>query len=213
VHQHPAHLIAHANLVSLDIALRQLAGAMRRVTVAIRISGDRGTIKAWAPATGPAPVGGHGDPVGDAILHATTVTDHPLAERYRNSVATVCWIAAKVLTPEQSNGQPPMRRLRDHLAGLTPATATELTKWVTEEDRKIRFDLNMWHGGVHLPGVRCPACNHVALTARGDSGFVTCQNETCLCAGDTCPCAMPIRATGYPHIWAADKLSTWRVAA
>jgi hypothetical protein len=212
-HQHPAHLTAHANLVSLDTALRHLATAMRRLAVAVRVYGDRGTVKAWAPATGPASVGGHGDPVGDAILNMATVTDHPFADRYRNSVATICWIAAKVLTPDQSPGQPPMRRLRDHLHELAPTTAAELAKWVEEENQTIRVALDMGPDLQHLPAVTCPACDQVSLAVRPNPGVVLCTNPTCICAGGNCWCGMYVLAVGRQHIWTTAQLGTWKVAA
>lgn len=164
-------------------------------------------IQAWRPMIGPAGGGGYGygDPASRAAVDhlEPEVRDGRLARLNSSTTATLAWLAARLQLPAASD---PLAALAAAIPQLRPATSRELALWLDEADQTIRERLALDHAGQLLPGLRCPRCArrqlHAHTTGPRPTWTITCPD--CLCAGDTCPCRMPIRAVDVPHIWGHD---------
>ncbi len=215
---HPNRLHAQAALWSLDTALRQLGDAIRRSHAATRsLYDDGGQLQAWRVAEGPRPTSGHADPVADAhhILLTATLHDGRLEQRYSNTIATMSWLAAKVLGDRLTLGHPPVTQLLNHAATIPLPAAAELAKWATNEDQLVRRELDLPDSTRHIPGATCPACNRVSLgltPIRGDN-LITCTNPECHCTGTQCRCDMPTQDAGIRHIWTSAQARARKAAA
>lgn len=163
--------------------------------------------------------GGHGDPVSGVALSGLR---EPRPNRFQqladNVTSTLGWLADTLGAPPASD---PLLRLN----ALTPlpGTAATLTRWLTENDQRIRTTLTMSPNLWAVPGSpECPGCKvrslYVQTAAPSDLWTVICR-AGCLCSGQGCRCDMPIKVEGVAHIWdrsapfLADALTTTAAAA
>jgi len=151
-------------------------------------------------------LGGHGDPVGTLALLDTSHDHDPLAD-LAVFVGTTLHGLADQLTP--TSPIDPLTRLQPLIPRLHPdvaAAAAQLFRALT-----ARIDtalpppprLTAWPGD-------CPACG-VRLLQLHDAGprdrwTITCGTG-CTCTGNGCPCRMPVREQGAPHIWLRTTLT------
>jgi hypothetical protein len=204
-HPHQLHAVAAAwNLRAARTTLAQVIEqetAQRRADAATTAAARN--IQAWRPQPGRGS-GGHGDPVGGTIAgvdHARYGDLRPsrLSRLAARTDDTVFWLSRQLsLTGE------PLTALTAAAPHLEPDAAREVWLWLGEADRRIRRALQLDPAEVPVAGnPPCPACRlqllHV-LTAVPDA-YVVCRAEVCLCAGDDCPCGMPVREAGVVHIW------------
>jgi hypothetical protein len=189
---HPHQLHASAAAWSLTQALPALAAAVRLEET------DRhtapGPIKAWAPSIGGGG-SGHGDPIGWAAL------DHdPGPGRYarlaRSVNTTLAWLAGRLRLAGE-----PIAALAAGIPSLRPSTAHQLTRWLRELDGRVRVELHLADERKPVDGAECQACGVRLLYRWPGPQLLVCMNNSCVCAGNACPCRMLIRAAGVAHIW------------
>ena len=206
---HPHQLHAHAAAWNLRAARAALATAVERETAQRRAdaaaTAAARNIQAWRPQPGRAQ-GGHGDPTGGTIAGVDyawrgDLRPSRLARLASRTDETLFWLARELhLTGE------PLTALTAAALNLPAPAAREVWLWLGEADRRIRRALQLDPAETPVPGnPACPACGlqllHHLTAVPGR--LVVCRAEVCLCAGDTCPCRMPIREAGVTHIWAA----------
>lgn len=145
--------------------------------------------------------GGHGDPVSGVAISALRA---PRPNRYAlladTVTSTLGWLADQLHAPPASD---PLLRLGS--LDIQPATAATVTRWITENDQRIRERLQLAPHLWALPGnPECPHCGmrtlYVQTAAPSDLWTVVCRLE-CVCSGAGCRCGMPVRVEGAAHIW------------
>lgn len=199
--QHPHHLHALTTAWALSTARAALAELrLRRLPVDDTRDGLRST--AW----GSRGSGGFGDPVGRAALTATDHRDH-LGDIARSVAETLTWLARSLAIPYA--GPDPLPALIAAIPSRNPAVAGNLTQWLREAAERIRAAIGAPERLTAWPG-DCPACGQRLLqlhdAAPRPDWTVTCSTDDCLCAGDGCPCRMPVRQAGVTHIWLRSTL-------
>lgn len=208
LHPHQLHAIAAA--WSLTDARRQLDAAVEREWLERRAESATmsasSALQAWRPMVGRGGSGGYGDPVGRSTVG--TLEPEPRAGRLAKLAvsvsATLAWLADRLRV--SLTAPDPLYRLRWALPALRPSTAEQLQLWLAESEGRIRRAVHAVPVEHVVAGLACPSCGTrrlVALTA-GPVVSVVCR-AGCTCAGDGCPCGMPIRATGVGHIWSAGS--------
>lgn len=207
---HPDQLHATRAAQALADTRRHLAQAVAREAderrAEARVIAAAGSLQAWRPIPGPTGRGGHGDPASRAAVGTLEpeVRDGRLARLQTATTATLAWLAHRLQLAAAGD---PLPALAAAIPGLRPATSRELTRWLDEADQQIRERLHLDPDGQPLPGLRCPRCARRQLLAHTTgprtTWTITCT-PTCVCAGDTCPCRMPIRLADAPHIWGPD---------
>jgi len=203
---HPSHLHALAALASLDVALVLLRNAQIAEASETAASGDFGTLQAWRPGTGIRVAREHGDVLLDAVIRHVSALVGPYAERGQRTDDTIRWLTAAALGDAHRHDQDPLDQLREHLPAMTPSTAASLARWVDEQDQAVRRLLGEPDDHQLWPGVACPSCDTAGALALRMSGpaedrVVVCTVVRCLCTGEGCGCRMPVKASGWRHIW------------
>lgn len=207
----------HPHQLHATIAAHNLAQARIRLAGAVWAERDQQrrdalttaastSLQAWRPAIGRAH-GGHGDPVGLAVLAGDHAATRPLRPgryaRLQTSVnATLDWLARTLRLPTV---EPALPALMAALPGLDAATAREVWLWLGEADARVRAALGMGAGEELVPGAACPACGVRLLHAQvlAPARLVVCRAEACRCAGEGCGCGMTALVAGLVHVWAA----------
>lgn len=205
----PQSLHAIADSWSLTAAWPALVEAAGRAHGAC--GGDRGTVQAWRPRTGPRHAG-RSDRILDAVVDGQGATDNLYAARLRQSGQTVAWVAAAVVPSSPVGALEALCALRSALVIARPAIALNVALWVGAEDRAVRQVLGEPNDLVPLPGFPCPACElRGCLAIRGSNPELTARpvvcTARCTCRGDGCPCGMGVTADGLPHIWTPEQLT------
>ncbi|MEV4197030.1 hypothetical protein [Micromonospora globbae] len=210
-HPHQLHALRaawtlHATRQHLDRAVAREA-AERRAEA--RIIAAAAAIQAWRPIPGPAARGVHGDPASRAAVNVLEPEwrDGQLARLAGRTADLLRWLARNTDPRPDQDHPEPLHHLQRVATRLGPAGAWHLARWLDEADQRIRDTLHLDPPGTPLPGLRCPRCArrqlHAHTTGPRSSWTITCT-PTCTCAGDTCPCRMPIRLADVPHVWGPD---------
>ncbi|MET0492902.1 MAG: hypothetical protein ABW000_07190 [Actinoplanes sp.] len=202
---HPHHLHAKANLWALDSALGALRIAQRAAAQAANAA-DYGTLQAWRPGAGISRSGGHGDILLDAVVRNISGVVDPYTLRARRTADTVAWVAKTALGAQHRDDVGPLTQLRDGLHTLSTATASNLARWIGEQDHAVRQLLGEPDDHHLIPTAECPACSRAGILALRMSGpaedrVVVCTATSCTCAGDGCPCRMGLAVAGVRHVW------------
>jgi hypothetical protein len=210
---HPHQLHALAAAWSLHDARGRLGAAMARERAAIaEATAESVTIaaasvlQAWRPMVGRGGSGGHGDPVGRSAVDVLEpfVRTGPLARLAARTGDTMRWLADKLRAGGRELDA--LDRIRFAVPAMVPWSAEQVTLWLAEADRRIRGAVHAEPAEHVVAGLACPSCGTrrlVALTA-GPVVSVVCR-AGCTCAGDGCPCGMPVTAVGVGHIWSAGS--------
>lgn len=212
---HPHQLHAARAAWALHTSRTRLEAAVTRETNdrrdEARTVAAASAIQAWRPVIGRAGSGGHGDPASRAAVGTVEpeVRDGRLARLATSTTATLRWLADRLRLAHPGD---PLGALTAAAPGLRPTTAGHLTRWLDEADHRIREHLDLDPHGRPIVGARCPRCARRQLVAHPEARTVTCL-PACVCTGPDCPCQMPTRATGVPHIWPADHPATHTRAA
>lgn len=152
-------------------------------------------------------LGHHSDPTAGAALGGSTPerTSQRGSSRFEqlgdSVTATLQWLAGKVGAGDGPGD--PLARLHAALPGIGLVVAHQLQLWLADLDGWIRRALGLAPDRKAMTGVPCPACQvrqMYRLTSSPVRHLVVC-GEACPCAGDGCPCGMPVRAAGVAHIW------------
>lgn len=195
---HPWALTAIADLDALKASWTALAAA--RVRVAHIALEEAAPVQAWRPRV---QVSGGGGPsetptvVEGGAAYAELAYIQDLEGRASHAVDQTRWIILDALgiLPESWDTT---RTLYAHL----PANAARsCTAWLRPPDQTIRKALHLGDDLTLAPGnPDCPVCTVRLIRQRPASGLIVCD-AGCRCTGDTCPCRMPVRDRGAPHIW------------
>lgn len=198
----PRHLHAVANLRSL----RQSVDRLRLAAASEEIGASDG-IQGWRPQTGRSS-GGHGDSVSSTALADICPRPNPWAGLLVRVGSTLGWLTSRVGAPA---GRDRIEGLELVLPRLAAPVAWDLARWVADLDREVRAAVEMYREDRPVPtNPPCPACGlqllrmRVALAAK--DWDVVC-GVPCLCAGEGCPCGMPVRPIGVPHIWLWETIT------
>lgn len=197
-----AHSLAAAR-VRLDAAVHWERRDQRRnaLTTAAAVQ-----LQAWRPTIGRA-AGGHGDPVGSAVLAGADAATRPLrpgrlSRLQTHTDETLDWLASALRLPALEAGLPGITAA---IPRLDAASARELGQWLAEADTRVRTALSLGPAREQLlAGVECPACQTRLLHAQElvPGRPVVCRAEACRCAGDGCGCGMSALVEGLVHVWA-----------
>lgn len=192
---HPWALLATADLDALGRSWALLVDARIRVARVV-LAADDG-VKAWRP--NPQPVSGTGAGTADPEPAAAAELDylHALEARASEAVDQTRWIALDALgeVPDSWTGT------RTALARLNANQARSCIAWLKPADAAIRRALQLVDDVTPARGnPECPACTVRLMRVRAASRLIVCT-AGCRCQGDTCPCGMPVRDRGAPHIW------------
>lgn len=197
---HPHHLHALTAAWTLHAARQRLASLIAdRRHIDAQLVDTRDGLRSSALGRRTA-LGGHGDPVPGVALLGDVARDE-LGDVARSVADTLRWLAHELTVPYAGD---PLPALIAAIPARWPATADQLARWLGEADRKIRDAIGCPEQLTAWPG-DCPACGQRLLelhtAAPRPQWTVTCSARDCVCAGDACPCRMPVRAVGVAHIW------------
>ena len=145
-------------------------------------------------------LGGHGDPTAAAALGAWAPgTPNPHAALLGDMMRELDALAAHL---PGAPGQDPLARIRARIPAMRPHVAARTRHALQHLDGKVRDRLNLGPDLTHVPG-ECPACHArgVLYAHTTDPARPIVCGAGCRCAGDGCPCGMPVRAEGVEHIW------------
>lgn len=195
---HPNNLVA----VAACWSLRRSWATLSRTEDAP----DFGTLR--SPAAGSVrSAGGHGDPVGSAVLTlgGSGYRDR-LIEHTTEDAAAAYWLARSDPAGRNLPPAPMLAALTAVLPSVAPATARDATAALSRADARIRRALRL--PADHRPLLGTPACrgcdSHTLRlwTSPPDPGdwVIICVAD-CRCRGDRCACRMDVRERGLPHVW------------
>ncbi|MEV4416134.1 hypothetical protein [Catellatospora sp. NPDC049609] len=214
---HPHQLHARSAAWSLDVARHRLGTAIGRARAAALTEQltSAAPVRAWSPSTGGGG-GGHGDPTAGAALgvgmsgpagRSRSADLWGLAESVTD---TLWWLAGKLgFRRPQWPQMPadPVALMCRAVPRLHPWTAAQLALWFGEADGQIRTLLYIAPDDSPVPGMACPACGvrQLSVLTASVATTVVCRATGCHCAGEDCPCRMPVRAAGVGHIWSTGS--------
>jgi hypothetical protein len=204
VHPHQLHATAAAH--SLTQARHHLAEAVAQEIAQQRrdalVTAAAANLQAWRPVIGRS-TGGHGDPVGLAVLGGADAAVRPLRPGRLGRLAsrvddTLHWLAHSL-----SLAGDPLTAIVAAVPELEPAAAREVWLWLGEADQRIRRALLLGPAEQLVAGAECPACRmrlvHVQ-TAAPERPLV-CRAPECRCRGEACGCGMSAQVEGLVHVW------------
>ena len=107
----------------------------------------------------------------------------------------------------------PAGYLRIALPHAAPTIAREVAGILNAADLRVRTATHMPRPLAMLPGnPACPGCGQrmlrVETTAPDRTLWAVVCAARCVCAGDDCPCGMPVRERGCPHVWSIGDVLT-----
>ncbi|MGW9196071.1 hypothetical protein [Micromonospora chersina] len=205
---HPHLLHARAAAWALQTALEALeAHAMEAVADAL--AGDRsGEVSIPSQAYGcRRQLGNHGDPTANAALGAWAPGGPNPDAALLGDLLRQLDQAAQHLPG--APGMDPLTRIRQHIPRMRPHVAAKTTEALTHLNKIARERLFLPPDRTPITGA-CPGCRARGALYLQTSGpeqewSVVCGTG-CLCAGQGCPCGMPVTEAGVGHIWPAALL-------
>ncbi|MFI6333250.1 hypothetical protein ACIBBG_33985 [Micromonospora chersina] len=197
MHPHPLHALAAAAsltraLEALEAAARGWADAdhtlTREVSIPSQVFGRRTSL------------GGHGDPTADLALGAWAPGNPNPHAAFLGSMMRE--LDDLVVHVRGAPGQDPLGRLRQAIPGMSPRVAGRLAEALTHLDGTVRERIGLPPDLTPVSG-QCPACRSRGVLYVTTGRLLVCRATGCTCAGDGCPCSMPVRVEGVGHIWTA----------
>jgi hypothetical protein len=194
------HHHATATAATLEAALQQLDAQTVAEARAIAALADAAADPIRSPSWGRRhALGGHGDPVGDAILTIGTATRR---NRYADLSHDVNDQLRQVARHLPADGWlRPLDRIQAAIPAMSTRAAAHTTQLLDRLNDRVRRQLRLGGGLDHLRGVECPACQGrlvYAYTASPDT--VICRDD-CRCAGPGCRCRLDGAVAGALHVW------------
>ncbi|MFF0721325.1 hypothetical protein [Micromonospora sp. NPDC003816] len=196
-HQH-----ADAVAATLDAALWQLDAHAVMEARAIADLADAAADPIRSPTWGRRhALGGHGDPVGDAILGlGGRIRRNRYADLSREVTEQLDGVARHL--PAPLGWTAPLTRIRDAIPAMTTHAAGRTTLLLDRLNGRIRRQLRIGTGLDHLAGLECPACRDRLVSAyTAAPATVICRCDHCRCTGPGCHCRLPGAVVGAPHVW------------
>ncbi len=198
---HPLNLTALAAAWSLTAALAQLRDRARQEARAIAMEAPAVLrSSSWGRRHA---LGGHGDPTQAAALSGTTTTS---VNRYAALLDDVLEHLGHMAGCWPDTVGDPLERIRAAIGVMRPAVAARTGEALEHLDGKIRRRLGILPDLAPVPGnPPCPSCRlqmlRVQTSAPNPGDWTVICTAGCTCRGPECPCGMPVRESGVPHIW------------